>query len=265
MRMAALGIGERLRNTREARGLTLQAVEGLTHIRAVYLQALEDEQFNRLPGPVYAKGFLRAYAAVLGLEPERLLEAYPADLQFPVQPIIGTTAAEVPIRPTVARSRVRRIAAIAGTLVLAGVLAIGVFAYLQVRQFAEPIPPQPVALPAPPPAPRPQPAPPGSPTQVTPEVTAAPTPTPLRAVPAGRVAVEVRATDTSWLRVSADGERVFQGFVRAGDTRIWRAQGRLTIRVGNAPVVQVLVNGRPVQPRARGRVWEQTFTAPPAP
>lgn len=254
-----LGIGDRLRNAREAKGLTLQAAEGLTRIRAPYLEALEAERFDRLPGPVYAKGFLRAYAAALGLDPDRLLQAYPADLQVPAQPIIGTTVADVPIRPAAARSPLRRVATTSGLILLAGALALGVFAYLQVRQFAEPVPPEAVTPPAPPPAPPPQP-PPRSQVGATPRP--APAPAPPRAVPAGRVTAQLRARDTSWLRVTADGERVFQGFVRAGETRTWRAQRRLTMRVGNAPAVQVFVNGQLVQPRTTGRVWEQTFTAP---
>lgn len=253
-----LGIGERLRNAREAKGLTLQAAEGLTRIRAAYLQALEEERFDRLPGPVYVKGFLRIYSAALGLDPDRLLQAYPADLQAPAQSIIGATAVDVPIRPTATRSPLRRIGTVAGIVLLAGFLVVGVFAYLQVRQFVEPVPPQAIAPPAPPPAPRPQPAPPRSGVQATP----LPSPAPPRVLPAGRVTVEVRARDTSWLRVTADGERVFQGFVRSGDVRSWRAQRRLTIRVGNTPAVQVLVNGQPVQPKTPRRVWEQTFTAP---
>src|SRR5438876_860666 len=72
-----LGIGERLRNAREAKGLTLAVAETLTRIRATYLSALEEEQFARLPGAVYARGYLRTYALALGLDPDDLMEAYP--------------------------------------------------------------------------------------------------------------------------------------------------------------------------------------------
>lgn len=255
----ALGIGERLRTTREARGLTLQAAEGLTRIRAAYLQALEEERFDALPGPVYARGFLRAYAVALGLEPDGLLEAYPADLQPPAQPIIGATPADVPIRPAAARSPARRIVTITVMLLIAAILAVGAFLYLQLQQLAEPVPPRLVA----PPPPAAEPSAPAPVTQAAPPRSQAPTaPAPARPSPAGRLTAEVRASGRSWLRVSADGERVFVGFIRTGEVRTWGAQRSLTIRVGNAPVVQVLINGRLVQPRSPNRVWEQTFTAP---
>ena len=58
-------IGDRLRTAREARGLTLQDVEKAIHIRVHYLQALEDDDFSRLPSKTQARGFLRLYADFL--------------------------------------------------------------------------------------------------------------------------------------------------------------------------------------------------------
>src|SRR2546430_13430502 len=82
-----LGIGERLRNAREAKGLTLAVAETLTRIRATYLSALEEEQFARLPGAVYARGYLRTYALALGLDPDDLMEAYPGAFSRSHEPI----------------------------------------------------------------------------------------------------------------------------------------------------------------------------------
>src|SRR5438093_12677706 len=83
-----LGIGERLRNAREAKGLTLAVAEALTRIRATYLSALEEEQFARLPGAVYARRYLRTYALALGLEPDDLMEAYPGAYSRSHDPIL---------------------------------------------------------------------------------------------------------------------------------------------------------------------------------
>ncbi len=58
-------IGNQLRTAREARGLTLQDVEKAIHIRVHYLQALEDDDFSRLPSKTQARGFLRLYADFL--------------------------------------------------------------------------------------------------------------------------------------------------------------------------------------------------------
>ncbi|MGH2425077.1 MAG: helix-turn-helix domain-containing protein, partial [bacterium] len=105
-----VGIGERLRNAREARGWTLADVAELTRIRAVFLEAIEEERFDRLPGRMYVRGFLRTYATALGLDPEDLFDAYHMRFDAPAQPIMGTHAVEVPIRPTARQSRLRRIA-----------------------------------------------------------------------------------------------------------------------------------------------------------
>jgi transcriptional regulator with XRE-family HTH domain len=61
-------IGASLRQTREQQGLTLAEIEHGTRIRERYLAALENEQFDALPGEAYAKGFLRQYAEALGLD-----------------------------------------------------------------------------------------------------------------------------------------------------------------------------------------------------
>ena len=68
-------IGDTLRSAREARELTLEKAAVDTRIAAQFLQSLEDETFEGLPAPVYVRGFLRSYAAYLGLDAEPLLEA----------------------------------------------------------------------------------------------------------------------------------------------------------------------------------------------
>jgi len=262
-----LGIGERLRNAREAKGLSLRAVADLTRIRAVYLQALEDEQFDQLPGAVYARGFLRTFADALGLDADRLMDAYPGAFEAPGPALIGTAGGEIPIRPAAPRSRLRIIATYVAVLLGLGLVAVGVIGYLQLRQFNEPVAPQavaPVPSSAEPPRAAPQPAPP--PVPAAPAITApepppvSPEADPSQPAVTNGVSLEVRTQGTSWLRVTADGERVFQGLLHDGETRAWQAKGRLTIRVGNSPAVQVAVNGRRVAAPAGKRVWEQTFT-----
>lgn len=62
------GIGEILKRTREAQGITLEEVAEATKIRRKYLEALEKEEFDVLPGEVYAKGFATAYLKYLGIK-----------------------------------------------------------------------------------------------------------------------------------------------------------------------------------------------------
>jgi len=71
-------LGDQLRETREGRGLSLEQVEEVTHIRRAFLQALEEERFDALPGDVYVKGFLRNYARFLNLNSDEVMAAYGA-------------------------------------------------------------------------------------------------------------------------------------------------------------------------------------------
>src|SRR5690349_11413631 len=69
-------IGETLRETRMRRHIDMSDVEAATKIRAKYLRALENEEWDLLPGPTFVKTFLRTYAEYLELDPRTLVEEY---------------------------------------------------------------------------------------------------------------------------------------------------------------------------------------------
>jgi len=69
-------IGSSLREARVRQGLDFPELEQLTRIRPKYLRALEDERFDILPAPTYVRGFLRAYADSLGLDPQPFVDEY---------------------------------------------------------------------------------------------------------------------------------------------------------------------------------------------
>ena len=71
-------IGNNLKEARLRRRVDLMDAEGATKIRSKYLAALETEDFDILPGPVYARGFLRTYARFLGLNPQLYIDEYNA-------------------------------------------------------------------------------------------------------------------------------------------------------------------------------------------
>jgi cytoskeleton protein RodZ len=68
--------GARLKRERERQGMTLDSVATATKIGTRLLQALEDQQFDRLPGGIFNKGFVRAYARHLGLNEEQAIADY---------------------------------------------------------------------------------------------------------------------------------------------------------------------------------------------
>lgn len=71
-----IGIGATLREARNRRKVGFSEVEAATRIRARYLQAIENEQWDVLPGDVYVRSFIRTYASYLGLDGERLADDY---------------------------------------------------------------------------------------------------------------------------------------------------------------------------------------------
>jgi hypothetical protein len=70
------GVGTILREARNRRKVELSEVEAATRIRFRFLRAIEDEEWDVLPGGVYTRGFIRTYASFLGLDGDRLVSDY---------------------------------------------------------------------------------------------------------------------------------------------------------------------------------------------
>ena len=289
--MAPVGIGERLRNARQALGLSFEEIESTIRIRRVYLEALEREAFGDLPGPAYVRGFLRSYATCLGIPPGDLLELYPTSEAAPSVAAPGAhrdSAVEVRITPAIRFSRTRRLLAGLGIVVGLAVLVIGYVVYGQIRQFAQTATPAaPPVSPGPrgvtPAAPTPGgttevtpavPPPGGAPGTQTPSVSSPPSapsspaqPAPAGPSPAGESApgpihAVVVASGRSWVRVVADGAPVFEGFLSEGEQRTWDAAHSLMVKAGNAGALEVSVNGRSLgRFGSSGEVLERTLTA----
>src|SRR5208283_1299091 len=76
-------IGETLREARMRARIDVSEIEAKTKIRAKYLRALENEEWGLLPGPTYAKSFLREYAQALGVDGRALVEEYKSRYERP--------------------------------------------------------------------------------------------------------------------------------------------------------------------------------------
>ena len=74
-------IGDTLREARMRQKIDITEIEAKTKIRAKYLRAMENEEFDLLPGSTFAKSFLRTYADALGLDSHRLVEEYRAQYE----------------------------------------------------------------------------------------------------------------------------------------------------------------------------------------
>jgi hypothetical protein len=117
-------IGNSLHEARVRQSVTLQAAEIGTKIRAKYLKALEEEQFDALPAQTYVKGFLRTYADFLGLDGQLYVDEY--NSRF----VVGEEDPR-PLRPRRSQARPeRRSAGFESRAVLITLAAIAVVAAL---------------------------------------------------------------------------------------------------------------------------------------
>src|SRR5437588_11056900 len=91
-------IGTTLREARIRARIDISEVEARTKIRARYLRAIENEEWDLLPGPVYVKSFLRTYGDFLGVDSRLLIDEYKRRHQRPSDP-------ETPPLPTLRRDR----------------------------------------------------------------------------------------------------------------------------------------------------------------
>jgi cytoskeleton protein RodZ len=219
-------IGNSLREARMRRGLELSQVERDTRIRPRYLMALEEEQFDVLPGPAYTRGFLRTYADYLGLDSQRFIDEYNSRFA----PAMEEPAGAVPVRIQRPRRLTRWLVVVPVAVILA---LIGWQATRGTPHHAA----------APPPT---------TTTQIVKQLKVAPPPKPsvarlMLVASRGRCWVEVR-------RGSANGAIVFLRTLEQGDTA--RVHGvRLWVRFGAPWNVDATVNGRTVQlPSALGNV-----------
>jgi hypothetical protein len=120
-------IGETLREARMRRRIDMTEVETATKIRGKYLRALENEEWDLLPGPTFVKSFLRTYAEYLGLDSRLLVEEYRQRFERPATQDLTPFSAGRNLGRT-GRRRRARLAAMQPVMVI----AVGVVALLAV-------------------------------------------------------------------------------------------------------------------------------------
>jgi cytoskeletal protein RodZ len=225
--------GENLRREREARGITLDDISKATKISARLLQAIEEEDFERLPGGVFNVNFVRQYARQIGLDEDRVVGEFRALTAEPSPAEAGS--APPPVEYNWEQERPGRWKTWTTVVLVLVCVAAGLYLTLRPRQSPASLPaaaPPPVAKPEPPPAPKVEP----------PPHAAAP---PQSRAP---VRVELLATDDVWVSVSTDGKIVFMGTLQAEQRRTAAAQERVRLRVGNAGALKVVWNGEEQPP-----------------
>ena len=276
-------IGETLRRERLRRGLSLEQIASQTKIGLHLLEALEADQFDRLPGGVFAKNFARQYARLLEIDDDEIRAALKQQFDEPViepiQPDPQNSPRHLPHLPPLEdfRDRLRSDSSISAFfwVILTMLACAGAYSVWQKGR-------QPAAVSEPVasvhPAQKPQVAQPASldkgksaehhvdsksefrPAELTesgtikaPETKPAAEPAAAATVAststsAAAVRVALTATAPVWVSAKSDGTRAFLGTLDAREKKQLEASKKITLWVGNAAALEIALNGKRVGP-----------------
>jgi cytoskeleton protein RodZ len=256
--MSKVGFGEDLKREREMRGVSLEEICAATRISTRFLEALEKEEWDRLPGGVFNRGFVRAVARFLGLDEEGLVAEYALAASESKLPA-SSTHSQPPPQPATRRPLwIGLLLAIA--LVAAGWLGWRTYAKRRSEQrAAAALSSSPASIPAPNQVSEAystpnRPAPPDSPAN---NLDAADPAVP----PDGILQLQIEAGKATTLTVLADGKEVFDGNIIAGQSRAFGARDALTISARDAGALLLELNGQTLAPIGPpGRPGKVTLT-----
>jgi len=259
--------GEKLKQERTKRAVTLDQISQTTKIGTRMLQALEEERFNQLPGGIFNKGFVRAYARCIGMDEDQAVADYlEASGEAPPPKPALQAEAITEMQPEERRreSPPRELPwGWFAALLLIVALALSFWSYRK-REHREP-PARHVASTAPAVrSPQPDVAPASAnanPATRAASSGSAATPQAPPSAPAGGFAVLIQAREDSWVSIVADGNPVGSTLLIAGTERTVHARKEVVIRAGNAGALDLSFNGRKLPSQGGyGEVKTLTFS-----
>ncbi|MER5929234.1 RodZ domain-containing protein [Streptomyces sp. NPDC002054] len=254
-------IGRTIQQARIAAGLTVDEVSSITRVRAPIVHGIEQDDFTRCGGDVYARGHIRTIARAVDLDPVPLVDAYDA--------AHGGRPAPTPAAPLFEAERIRperqrpnwtaaMVAAIVAVIGFVGFTAFGGGEDNTKRPVAE-------GTASPKPASKPT----GKVITPTPQPPKAPSPKPepsdsaIAAAPKDLVTVVLTANDgESWISAKdSTGRTLFDGMVEQGDSKTFTDKESIDLVLGDAGAVQLFVNGKEIKDDFQsGQVERLTYT-----
>ena len=223
---AATDLGRMLREARERRGVSLRELAETTKIAFRVLEALERNDISRLPGGIFGRGFVRAYATAVGLDPETTVQTFIA--QFPQESVTAGHPTAVVHEDHDAIESNRRAATTFLWLIAVSVPLLGVLAYFAMvgRRV-----PSPAATPS-------------AATQGTVAPASARSDVALEPAPVvERLTVVLSATRACAVSVTVDGNKAVDGKLAPGDERSFDVRRELALTVDDGEAVRMTVNG----------------------
>jgi cytoskeletal protein RodZ len=245
--MNDFGVG--LKRARETQGVSLRQIATTTKISMSTLEALERADFSRLPGGIFGRSFVRAYAIEVGLDPDRTVEDFlVAYDEFDRERAARAPRPEVTADDRAFAERQRQAARVLQAILVGLVVIVAASAVTwQMRRSRSGAsatqPPQAVASQAPP-------VPANTPAVSLPEKQAPglpPPATPTALVPGAKddqVAVGLHATRDCWVKVTVDGNVQIEQVLRAADEREVRPGREVYLQVADAGSISWTINGK---------------------
>ena len=221
--------GKYLREAREARGVSLRELSVTTKISMTVLQALEGNNVAQVPGGIFGRSFVRAYAEEVGLDPETTVTAF-------LETLPGKGNRE-PARGSVSHETVEGVGneKVSALAVISVVIIALIFFFVtrggetpevvesaEAPHTAERIPTEP-----------PPPSPPSSQSLAG------------SATLEGPLTMEIHPTGECWVSLTVDGERVVSRVFQAGDREAYEAREGMVLNVGDAGAFAFSINQQP--------------------
>ncbi len=253
--MSVVSIGGTLKEARSRKSISLEEVHTKTKIHPRVLQLLEEDKFDKLPSPLFARSFLKAYAEFLEVNSEDILKTYERIGQKdPDQVLFIKPASHARQKSFSFDSRLL----VAAALVLSVPIAAGLIYYAvkNVRSFIPALSTKRAAD-----SPRMQPA--------QKQAAVSKKADWLRSVEQGNfpeipaktpLELKIKALDNVWIRVTCDGKVLFQSILKRGASETWQAGEKIEIWTGNSSNMYLSLNTHGIGSPGKGVVKKMLIT-----
>ncbi len=248
-------IGRVLQQARIDSGLTIDEVSASTRVRVPIVQAIEQDDYSRCGGDVYARGHIRMVARAVGLDPDPLVAQYDSEH--------GGRPAPTPAAPLFEAERIRpersrpnwTAAMVAAIVAVVGFVGFTLFNGQDGEGSDSHV--------AEGPAPDKKPSPTKSKTNKPVDPKPDPSDSAIAAVPKDKVTVKLSVLDDkSWISAkSHNGKLLFDGTLLKGQSKTFQDDERVDLILGNAGAIELYVNGKKVEDQFEtGQVERLSYT-----
>lgn len=230
------GLGLYLKQLREERKIPVAQIAQALKTRSETIQAIEANDFQKIPAPTYVKGYLRSYAGYLGIDSEPILMEYNKQYPPPAKQILVPPEQIIPRVGLDIKSAIKSklfITAVSIIIFLI-ILTISMIHIFHKRHAVKIIKEKEAPVQA---AQSRQPK--------EPEKT--PAASPLINTPISTpITLSAHPSDSVWLRVASDNKVIFEGILQKNQKESWQAQAEFKLRIGNPSKINLVLNNQPI-------------------